>query len=67
MKRYFDYFIEFAVYTHPHDDEYSMIFSTDCKFSEMLDYLCNHFEIDPDTIHEIRTTYVKRYKVTKDD
>lgn len=66
MKRYYDTFIEFFIYLAPTDDEYAMIFDSNWKFTEMLDYMVDKYDIDRDSISEIRQIYVKRYKVSKD-
>lgn len=66
MKRFYDSFIECFIYTLPHDDEYSMMFDSGWKFTEMLDYMCDQFSIDRNSISEIRQTFVRRYKLSKD-
>lgn len=65
MKRYYDCIIDFAIDTE--NETYQMSFSSDWKFSEILDFMLDRFSIDQDSIVEIRHTYVKRYKVLKDD
>lgn len=67
MKRYYDIFVEFYLYTAPHDDEYSMTFDVDWRSKDMIDFMCDKYDIDPDSISETRHTIVKRYKLSKDD
>lgn len=64
MKRYYDIIIDFAIDTEC--ETFEMAFASDWKFTEMLDYMCDKFDIDRDSIVEIRHTYVKRYKLMKD-
>lgn len=64
MKRYYDIFINFTIDTE--NDTFGMCFSSDWKFTEMLDYMCDRFDIDRDHILEIKHTFIKRYKVAKD-
>lgn len=65
MKRYYDLFIVFAIDTI--DTTFELTFSTDWRSSDMLRFMCDTYAIDEDSIVETRTTFVKRYKITKDD
>lgn len=67
MKRYYDSYTMFLVYTAPHDDEYANMFDNTWKFSEMLDYMCDTYGIDRNSITEIQQIFVRKYKLTKDD
>lgn len=48
MKRYYDILIDFAIDTETGTIE--MAISSDRKFTVMLDYLCDKFDIDRDSI-----------------
>lgn len=63
--KFYDCFIDFAIDTEY--DTYEMSFTSDWRFSEILDFMLDRFSIDQDSIVEIRHTYVKRYKVLNDD
>lgn len=65
MKRYYDIFLNFAIVTEC--ETYEEYFTSDWKFTDMLDFMCDRFAINKDSIVEIRQTYIKRYKVSKDD
>lgn len=65
MKRYYDIFIDFAIDTEC--DTYEMSFEKEWRPTEMLDYMCDKFSIDQDSIVETRCTYVKRYHLSKND
>lgn len=67
MRRYYDSYIEFSIYTAPHSDEYSMRFDLSWSFADMVDYICNQYAIDRDSIIEERQTFVKRFKISKND
>lgn len=67
MKRYYDSYIVFSIFTVPYDTQYSMSFSIGWTSNDMLDYLCDYHSIDKDSIHETRQTLVKHYKALKDE
>ena len=52
MKRCYDHSILFRVILP--DSEYEMIFSSDWKFIEMLDWMLDSYPIDPDFIVEFQ-------------
>ena len=64
-KRYYDLFIDFAIDTV--DTTFELTFSSDWRSTDMLEYMCDTYSIDKDSIVETRTTFVKRFKVSKDD
>ena len=64
MKRCYDHSILFRVILP--DSEYEMIFSSDWKFIEMLDWMLDSYPIDPDFIVEIQQTFIRKYKLIKD-
>lgn len=64
MKRLYDISQKFTVITD--NGTYTKSFSHDWFFTEMLEYMLDHFSVDKDTIVEIRSCYIKRYKLTKD-
>lgn len=61
MKRYYDSLIEFTVVLA--NDEITLAFSSDWKFTEMLDYVKDTYSVTEDDIVEIRNTFIKRYKI----
>ena len=65
MKRYYDIFHEFAIVTA--SKTFVEFFAIGWNFNEMHDYMCDKYLIDTDSIMEIRHTYVKRYKLLKND
>lgn len=65
MKRAVDSLIDFMIITDT--DNYNMTFSVEWKFSEILEYMVDLYSINKDSIVEIRNTYIKHYKLLKDE
>lgn len=61
MKRIYDSYKEFKIILP--DNEFSMIFSNDWNYTDMLNYMLDTFSIDSDSIIEIHSSLIRRYKL----
>ena len=61
MKRIYDSEKEFTIILP--NDEFSMIFSNDWNYTDMLNYMIDTFAIDSDSILEIHSSLIRRYKL----
>ena len=64
MKKCYNRIINFTVNTDV--ESYSMTFSVDWTFQEMLDWMIDHYSIDLDLVVEISNCQIRQYKVVKD-